>query len=384
MKIALLTTDSREHFRDYTKESPYFGTAPTALLEGFALLGRPEVHIVSCAQRLMSSPVKLEENIWFHGLTVPKWGWLRMGYAGCISAVRKQLARLKPELVHGQGTERDCAMEAVASGLPNLLTLHGNIRSVAKQMRVSPFSYYGLQSFLEAWTLKKTGGVLCNSRYTRQMVSPLNSRTHLVPNAVRRPFFELPRKSFSHEKTGLDLLMVGVISPYKQPLEFLRFLREWRQQPNCPVRACLWIGRADPTHAYAKQFLREIAEAKSQGWGDHLAELSADSLIEKMDRSDLLVHLPTEEAFGLVVAEGMIRGLPIVTTRIGGLPDFAKVYPKIRLVSDRLPLEWRHAIEAETRSASRILLESWDSQRYHPKTIAQQHLKIYQDLISVR
>jgi hypothetical protein len=35
MKIALLTTDNREPFKEYEKEIPWFGTAPEALLQGF-------------------------------------------------------------------------------------------------------------------------------------------------------------------------------------------------------------------------------------------------------------------------------------------------------------------------------------------------------------
>jgi len=384
LKVAFLTTDSREHFRDYLNEAPFFGTAPTALLEGFGLLGAPDIHVVSVSQTRLHFPEKLAPNIWFHGLHVPRWGWLRSAYLGCIIAVRKKLAQIKPNLVHGQGTERDCAVEAVTSGFPNLLTLHGNIRSVAKKLGASPFSYYGLQSLLEAWTLKKTGGVLCNSHYTESMVSPLNFRTHLVPNAVRTLFFDLPRKSSSPPKMGLRLLMVGVISPYKQPLEFLQFLRDWRRHANCPVRSCVWVGRANQDHFYAKQFLQEMAEAKSQDWAEHLEELPAKDLIQKMDESDLLVHLPTEEAFGLVVAEAMIRGLPVVAARTGGLPDFAKFYPKIRLVSALSSLEWRQAIEAERQLGNRILMDSWEGHRYHPKTIAQKHLEIYQNLISVR
>jgi glycosyltransferase involved in cell wall biosynthesis len=384
LRVAVCTTDNRENKRLYSIRRPYFGTAPEALLEGMDGLDGVEVHVLSCTQKEVDAPAKLGKNIFFHSLLVPRWGWLRTGYLGCARAVRTKLSQLKPDLVHGQGTERDCAMEAVTSRLPNLLTLHGNIRSVAKKLGASPFSYYGLQSLLEAWALKKTGGVLCNSHYTESMVSPLNLRTHLVPNAVRTLFFDLPRKSSSPPKMGLRLLMVGVISPYKQPLEFLRFLRDWRHHANCPVKSCVWVGRANPDHFYAKQFLQEMTEAKSQGWAEHFEELPAKDLIQKMDESDLLVHLPTEEAFGLVVAEAMIRGLPVVATRIGGLPDFAKIYPKICLVSALSPLDWRHAIEAEGQSGNRVLMDSWESHRYHPKTIAQKHLEIYQNLISVR
>ena len=384
MKIAIVSADDRESFFKYDLSTPIIPVPQKALLSAFADAPNLEIHYVSCTQVRMESPSLLASNIFFHSLHVPKIGWLRSGYAGCIAAVRRKLAQIKPDLVHGQGTERDCAVEAVTSGFPNLLTLHGNIRSVAKQLGASPFSYYGLQSLLEAWVLKKTGGVFCNSHYTESKVFPLNPRTHLVPNAVRTLFFDLPRKSSSPPKMGLRLLTVGVISPYKQPLEFLRLLRDWRHHANCPVKSCVWVGRANPDHHYGKQFLQEMTEAKSQGWAEHLEELPAKDLIQKMDESDLLVHLPTEEAFGLVVAEAMIRGLPVVAARTGGLPDFAKFYPKIRLVSALSPFEWRQAIEAERKSGNRVSMDSWESHRYHPKTIAQKHLEIYQNLITVR
>src|SRR5271165_2812139 len=108
MKIALLTTDNREDARNYALPSPYFGAAPEALMQGFAALPELEVHVVSCAQKPMKSPEKLADNIWFHSLYVPKLGWLRTSYQGCIRAVRRKLKTIKPDLVHGQGTERDC------------------------------------------------------------------------------------------------------------------------------------------------------------------------------------------------------------------------------------------------------------------------------------
>ena len=85
------------------------------MLQGFAALPEVRVHVVSCTQQPMRSPEKLAGNIWFHSLHVPKLGWLRTGYQGCIRAVRRKLRAIQPDLVHGQGTERDCALSAIFS-----------------------------------------------------------------------------------------------------------------------------------------------------------------------------------------------------------------------------------------------------------------------------
>jgi len=82
MRIALLTTDGRDLLRDYSAQEPSFGTAPQALMEGFAQLPEVEVHVVSCLQRSVQAPEKLASNIFFHCLHVPKIGWMRTGYQG--------------------------------------------------------------------------------------------------------------------------------------------------------------------------------------------------------------------------------------------------------------------------------------------------------------
>ncbi len=110
MKVAFLTTDNREQRAEYSKEQPYFGPAPAAILDG--LMSCPEeleVHVVSCSKRVMNAPEKLAPNVWFHQPIVPYIGWGRTAFAGCALAVRKLLKDLKPDIVHGQGTERDCA-----------------------------------------------------------------------------------------------------------------------------------------------------------------------------------------------------------------------------------------------------------------------------------
>ena len=54
----------------------------------------------------LASPEKIAPNIFYHSLLVPKIGWLRTGYQGCIRAVRKKLQEIQPDIVHSQGDRK--------------------------------------------------------------------------------------------------------------------------------------------------------------------------------------------------------------------------------------------------------------------------------------
>ena len=98
MKIALLTTDNREPYKDYSSTVPRFGTAPAALLQGFERMPGIEVHVVSCLQEPVKSPEKIGSNIYYHGLHVPKLGWMRTLYQGCVRATRNKLQEIQPDI----------------------------------------------------------------------------------------------------------------------------------------------------------------------------------------------------------------------------------------------------------------------------------------------
>src|SRR5215469_14993876 len=194
MRIVILTSDKRERYKDYKNPKPSFGPAPEALLQGFAALGSEiEVHVISCLQKPVPAEAKITGNTWYHGLHVPKIGWLRTVYQGCIRAVQKKIREIQPDIVHGQGTERDCAMCAIYSGFPNVLTIHGNMLTVAKHHHTYPGNiYWGMSALLETFALKRTIGVFCNSAYTESLVAPRAKRVWHVPNALQNAFFEAP------------------------------------------------------------------------------------------------------------------------------------------------------------------------------------------------
>ena len=380
MRVAILTTDSREHFGNYTDPKPSFGTAPTALFQGFATLPNLEVHILSCTQQPMSLPPKLAENIWFHSLHVPKIGWLRTGYSGCILAVRKKLKEIQPDIVHGQGTERDCGISAVFSGFPNVITIHGNMAELARIFHACLGSFYWWTAKLENFTLPRTSGVFCNSYYTQSLVSPRSKKTWLVPNPVRDSFFTpIIRNNLPAETP--TLLVVGVICARKRQLELLQLFIQLRQH-NTRFQV-KFVGSCGED-SYGKAFLSLLNGHGNADWATWLSVLDESSLIQCMDESQALVHFPSEESFGLVVAEALARGLKLFASKAGGICDIASGVPEADLFD---PEDWAGLSRALSTWIQKPSLSSPQTQNlmkshYHPKTIASGHLEIYREVLS--
>jgi len=382
VKIAILTTDNREDVREYSKPEPWFGAAPEALLQGFENFPEHQIHVLSCLQRPVKSPATIGPSISYHGLHVPKFGWLRTGYQGCVRAVRKQLRDIKPDIVHGQGTERDCAISTVFSGFPNVVTIHGNMAELARLFRKPVGSYGWLAARLEDLTLKRTGGVFCNSEYTENLVRPRQIRTWRVPNPLRRQFFVPPGPSLASGRC--TVVNVGVISPRKRQLELLQHLAALHTR-GLDFEA-QFIGRADENDPYCVAFLKAIQQATAKGYARYLGSKSTEELIAIFDASHALIHFPSEEAFGLVVAEGLARGIKFFGSAVGGIKEIAAGVACAELFD--VP-DWAGLMAAFTRWLSgghlrvpqaRTLMES----RYHPRTIAGRHLEIYAEVLGLR
>jgi glycosyltransferase involved in cell wall biosynthesis len=381
MKIAILTTDNRENFREYTKPAPYFGTAPEALLQGFAGLPGVEVHIISCTQRPMQCPEKLAGNIWFHSLLVAKIGWLRTGYQGCIRAVRRKLREIQPDIVHGQGTERDCAISAVLSGFPNVLTIHGNMAELARLFKVPIGSYDWLAARLENFVLPRTAGVFCNSAYTESLVRPRARQGWRVPNALREAFF-LKALPAGNKFRGI-LLHVGVVCENKQQLKMLEVARSLhRRKLDFEMH---FIGPANTRDAYVRNFLNQVrAVEETEGYARYLGNKSVEELIGCFDRASALVHTPVCEAFGLVVAEALARNLKLFGMRVGGVTDIAEGVPDAELFAEN---DWAGLTDAMARwiqqghprlSGAATVMQK----RYRPEIITRRHVEIYREVLS--
>ena len=252
-----------------------------------------------------SAPEKLSENISFHLLHVRQWGWLRSAYSGCILAIRRKLQEIKPDLVHGQGTERYCALATAFSNLPNVITIHGNMRAIAKVNNAKVFSYQWCAARLEDFTLPRIGGVICLSDYTQSLVSEKTAKTWLIPNAVSSSYFGVrPTQSES-----VDLLCVGTIIPRKNQNTLIRALDTL--VPHYKFRL-IFLGAGSESEPYFREFLQLI---QTRPWCVHEGFVSPERFQEFLSRAAALVLASLEDNCPMVVLEAAAAGVPVLAVQ---------------------------------------------------------------------
>lgn len=375
IKVAFLVPDNRQEFEQWDLPAPVFGPAPQGLLDGFAQLSDCEVHVIFCLKRPLPVPEKLAQNIYAHSLLVPPAGYLKTLYSGCLRAIRKEVARLGIDIVHGQGTERFPAYCATRSGLPNVITIHGNMRLLAKLNRVRPFSFHWIAARLEGYTVARTDGVVCISSYTKGLVEDTAKRTWIVPNAVNESFFGVTRAP----QTPPEILCVANIEPRKNQIVLIEALDPIARDLKFRLKFFGRIGNDD----YSRRFTEML---KTRAWCEGPRSLKHSELPAELSRASLLVLPSIEDNCPMAVLEAMAAGLPVAAAAVGGVPDLIK--PGItgwlfdpndrRSIAETVKniltnAEMAEGIGRAGQADARL--------RFHPKAVAARHLEIYREVI---
>jgi glycosyltransferase involved in cell wall biosynthesis len=377
MRIVILTTDNREPHKDHDNPVPHFGTAPSALLQGLALLPDIEVHVISCIRRPVQSPAKIAPNTFFHSLVVPKTGWMTTLFQGCVRASRKKIHEIQPDIVHGQGTEADCSLSAIYSGFPNVLTLHGNLRLISALNRDRPFSYMWLAARLEGFVLPRTRGVVCITHYTREAVKDLAPRTWVLPNAVDKSFFDVhAAPDPSAPPIGL---CVGAVCFRKNQNALIRALDPLAKEKKFKII----FASEPPRGAYGLEFLQLVRE---RPWCEYTGFLNQEQLKARLATASFMVLPTLEDNCPMTVLEGMAAGVPVLASKVGGVPDLIDSGKTGLFCDPDRPESFREGVEKilANRQWIQQLAASAKAvalQRFHPQVIARQHIEIYRQVL---
>jgi glycosyltransferase involved in cell wall biosynthesis len=166
--------------------------------------------------------------------------------------------------------------------------------------------------------------IWCNSRSTLDQVAELGVRPEVaavIHPGFRRALGPLVRNEAdaSSSSRPLRLLTVGNIVARKAQdvlVEACSILRERGR-----LFSLVLAGDSTVETEYAsrvREMIEELSLSDSVILAGHLQE---KELEKAYAGADLLVHPARWEAFGIAVAEGMSYGLPVVGSRIGGIPE---------------------------------------------------------------
>ena len=377
IKLLLVTTDNREHHGRYDLPDPWLSAPVLALINGFEQFPEDiEVHVASCAKHAMSAPSKLAANVYFHQLIVPKLGWGRSLFLGCAYAVRKLARSIGADIVHGQGTERDSAMAAACSGKPSVITIHGHMGRIVEFTQAKFGSYYWMVSRLERWIVKHSDGVVALNTYTEARVAGKATRTWIIPNAVENEFFTDHPHPTSHSQG----ICVANIAPWKNQVSLIDACRPLLEAGTCRISFAGGLPHGTPYSDAFEARLREV-----QGIS-HLGLLSPSAIRANTSKSGFLILPSLEENCPMAILEAMAAGVPVVASRIGGIPDLIRDGETGLLFDPNDPADIRRRVrristDPELRARLGTNGQAEALRRFHPKVVAKEHIEAYHDLI---
>jgi len=261
-------------------------------------------------------------------------------------AIAAICVRWRPDLLHTHGYRTDLVDSPIAArlALPRVSTFHG-------------FTGGDIRNRLYEWLERRAGrsmdAVIAVSRPLREQLAASgisSQRLHLVPNAHEQRGDFLDRAT---ARAALDLPAEGVLVGWlgrltkeKGPDVFVDAMRLLRDESI----AASVIGEG-----------RERAPLEARVRGE--ANVRFHGLIPNAGRYlrafDVFVLSSRTEGTPMVLFEAMDAGVPVVATRVGGVPDVVRVVDALLVDAER-PSALADAVHAVVRDpeAARLRVES--------------------------
>lgn len=234
------------------------------------------------------------------------------GWRSYRSALRSLLRQDPPDLLHVHGAhELIAALPRAARRLPVIFTSHG---------------YHGAGKAVSyrtaAWICnRRVDGAIAVSGYERDQMLRHGFRSelvHLIHNGIEDPL----AGGAAGGRSGGGALTVGVVARLEKAkgIEWLiRAIARLAGEGWGGERLrCVMVGRGSEEESL-KALARSLGvdeQVRFAGYVPHAARL--------MQSWDVFVLPSIEEPFGLVCVEAMASELPVVASRVGGIPEIVK------------------------------------------------------------
>jgi len=198
--------------------------------------------------------------------------------------------------------------------LPRIREMYNELRSIIRLPLFKLLDYLVLIQQLKIVDLVFTG-----THFGANQLRKLGRRKPIIITGIGIDLEEFKEDPPTHDKKIWDALFVGRMAPEKGIYDLLLI---WRKVVDEIPEAKLAVAgkRVQP---YYDRWLNELRKMKLQQNIFHLGELGRRELIKAYYSSKIFVFPSRIEGAGIVIAEAMAAGLPIVARR---LPAYKRLY----------------------------------------------------------
>ena len=241
-----------------------------------------------------------------------------------LPSIIRDIVTLGPDVchIHGTGPFSLALYKALRYyGIPTIVTVHGLLtvekrNALLKRWSLKGVYQYLVQSKAEKELLDLCPQVIVDTEYVANVIRGYKLKNEpkmaVIPQGINPHYFQIDSNPLSN-----TILSVGTISKRKGHLLLLQsFDALCKKVSNTTLKIIGVVAEAD----YLNQIEAYINNSPNKNRIELMTNASQNDIFEAYQSARIFALHSQEESQGIVFAEAMAAGLPIVATKVGGVP----------------------------------------------------------------
>ena len=254
---------------------------------------------------------------------------------------------------------------------PHLITEHWTRVRNFREMPV--LSFWAKKAYHNSTRIMPVSGFLQNEIMESFEIKDPN-KFRIVGNVINPEIFFFKEKN--HNPNELRLCAIATWAhlkhPAKQPELLINALSEVQKEINRSIYLTM-IGGGDKVDELKELCKEKNVDALFTGY------LNKATIASKLQESDFFVHPTTIETFGVVVAEALLTGTPVICSNVSALKEL--INEENGILCDNTIDDWKRAIKEGLKTKFDRKKISEDIQKkYDMNSIGEAINKVYQEI----
>jgi len=346
-----------------------------------------DLHIVTLSQEISYNQTVKHEGITYHFLKRPRY-LIRLATLFQLDKfqLHRALNTIRPDLVHCHGTEDVYSYAGVTSGFTCLISVQGIITEILRSRRncfdKKTFAYF-VSQFIERYTFRRGNFFVAKTAFVERFVRCLSPKAKIyhIENIVHQVFFQVERNVLESS----PVLFIGSVLPEKGIEELIDSMTLLKD--DFPLLRLKIIG---PNNS---KYVREVLQNRiySLELENHIKFCgfkSSEEIANEFSSSLMLVLPSYMDTSPNVIAEAMVAGVPVIASRVGGIPFMIRegetgtlVTPKSsKALAERIRYLLTHPQKRELMAKHAMQVAR---QLHHPTSIVPKLIMAYEKTIQI-